>query len=372
MLKQYLGETRFWAAVKTYLTERAHTTADAADFRRAIRTATGEDLGWFFTQWVYGHGYPRLTVASTYSAAAHRVTLQVVQDTAASHTPVFRLPVTIRVGTAHGDVVTRVVIDSARQTLVVNDVRHPPTFIVVDDADAIVKTLRFDQPTAWLVAELERDATPWQTWWTIGQLRGRAATEPAAVRALTTAVRRGRSPLTRAQAALALAAVQTGAHAPAALAALSQALRDTAVLVRRGALQALDAIGTPAALSAMTSAYRRDASDIVRFDALTDLLRNPAVPVAEQRALFTDALRQPSYRDAIRFGAIWSTVGPQRDCDSAKVAILRTMMTDPAVGKDVVKAAAMMNRMLMGFGPACLSEIVPAARQDSATPDSVV
>jgi hypothetical protein len=281
----------------------------------------------------------------------------VVQDT-----PVFRLPVTIRVGTAHGDVVTQTVVDSARQTIIINDVRHSPTFIVFDDADAIVKTLRFAQPTAWFIAELQREATPWQTWWTIEQLRGRAANDPVAANALIDAVQHGRYSLTRAQAAVALDSVKT----TAAEAALSQALRDTSVLVRRGVLQALNALGTPTTLAAVTSAFQHDVSDIVRFDALANLLRNPAVPAADQRALLTQALRQPSYRDVVRLAAVWSILTPSRDCDAAKVAIVRTMMTDPAVGKDVAGAVSMVNDMSMGLVPACFKELAPTRARDTA------
>jgi hypothetical protein len=269
--------------------------------------------------------------------------------------------VAIRVGTADGDVVTQAVIDSAHQIIVINDVRHPPTFVVFDDADALVKALRFSQPTAWLVAELHREATPWQTWWPIEQLRGRAARDPAAANALIAAIRQGHYPLTRAQAAVALGALNTAD----AVSALSQALKDTAVLVRRGALQGLDAISTPAALAAVTSAFRHDPSDIVRLDALADLLRNPAVPVTEQRTLFTEALRQPSYRDAVQFGAIRSTIGPHRECDSAKVAIVRSMIHDPTVGKAIANGMSMINRMFLGFGPACLREITQMAAQDT-------
>jgi aminopeptidase N len=356
MLKRYLGDARFWASVKTYLTDNAHKTADAKDFQRAIQTTTGEDLSWFFRQWVYGSGYPRLTISSQYDASAHHVILHVTQAT-----PTFRLPVMIRVGTADGDVVTHAVIDSATQTVVINDVRHPPTFVVFDDADAIVKTLHFAQPTAWLVAQLHREATPWQTWWIIEQLHGRAATDPAAANALIAAVRQGKYPLTRAQAAVALDSVTTAD----AVAALSQALQDTAVLVRRGALQGLKAHGTPVALAAVTSAFQHDSSDIVRLDALIDLLRNPAIPAAEQRVLFTDALQQASYRDAVRFGAVMSTIGPDRDCDSAKVAILRAMIHDPVAGTAVVRTISTINSAFMGTGPACFTKITSATAPDT-------
>jgi hypothetical protein len=306
-------------------------------------------------------------VSSAYDAAAHRVTLQIVQDTAVAHTAVFRLPVTIRIGTTPEDIVTHTVVDSARQTIVINDVRRPPTFIVFDDADAIVKTLRFAQPTAWLVAQLQREATPWQTWWAIAQLRDRASTDPTAARALMAAVKSGTYPLTRAHAAAALDAVNTASAVPV----LSHALRDTAVIVRRGAVRALGVKRTLAARAALTSAFQHDTSDIVRFDAVAALLGDSTRATADQAAVLKEALRQSSYRDAVRTRAILSAVritpsasGFRFECDSARLTIVRAMTKDPAVGTAVTSAVSAVNQKSMGM-IACFNEITSANAQDT-------
>ena len=70
----------------------------------------------------------------------------------------FRAPLAVRVGTAAGDVVRQVTIDRREQTVRIDGLPGPPTMVAFDDDNAVVKSLDFDQPTAWLATLL--DATP--------------------------------------------------------------------------------------------------------------------------------------------------------------------------------------------------------------------
>ena len=119
MLQQYLGPQRFWAAIHYYLVHHALGTALTEDVREAVLQTSGENLAWFWKEWFYEAGMPKLTVTAAYDSAAQRVTLSVRQtqgDSARVDSTdsaggmytipaVFRMPVTIRVGTAGGDVI---------------------------------------------------------------------------------------------------------------------------------------------------------------------------------------------------------------------------------------------------------------------------
>ncbi|MDE3052586.1 MAG: M1 family metallopeptidase, partial [Gemmatimonadota bacterium] len=73
MLEDYLGPTRFWASLHTYLTRHAFGNGTSDDLRQAILSATGENLDWFWSQWVYGAGYPKFTVTAAYDSSAATV-----------------------------------------------------------------------------------------------------------------------------------------------------------------------------------------------------------------------------------------------------------------------------------------------------------
>src|SRR5207245_355906 len=138
MLLRYLGPERFWASLHLYLDRHALGNATSDDLRQAVLDATGENLDWFWSQWVYDAGHPRFVVTAAYDTTARKLTLTVKQtqtDSAkadstglAFETPkVFRMPVTIRVGTVSGDVVRRVELAAREQTIEIPGLASAPT-----------------------------------------------------------------------------------------------------------------------------------------------------------------------------------------------------------------------------------------------------
>ena len=306
MLKQYLGERRFWASVHRYLTDHAFDNATTDDLRQAVLDATGENLDWFWDQWIYQAGYPEFAVAAKYDSTAGTVTLvvqQTQQDSSKADstglrftTPAaFRMPVTVRVGTAAGDVTARAELSRRQDTIVVRDVKSAPTMVVFDDGNTILKRLTFDQPTAWLATQLQRDPDLWNRHWVIAQL-GQRTTDPAAGAALAQAATGSDYFLTR------VAAVNALSQFPAAtaLAALQTAMKDTSAQVRAAAVEALGNVGGPQAAALARSAWTGDPSDAVRAAAVTALAQTDS---AGRRAVLLQALRTSSYRDPIQNAA---------------------------------------------------------------------
>jgi aminopeptidase N len=312
MLYDYLGDQRFWSGIHIYLTTHAFGVAVSDDLRQAFLTATGENLDWFWNEWVYSAGYPEFTVSSAYDAAARRVTVVVRQtqrdtlkaDSAGMRYVVpetFRMPVTVRVGVSSGpDVVRSSWIDQREDTLVVDGVATPPTMVVFDDGNHILKNLTFDQLTAQLATQLRRDSDLWNRWWVIQQLASRAG-DAAAQSALAEAATSSDYFLTRVQA---LAAFGT-LPASVAIPALARAARDTSSQVRQAAIDAAGRVGGAGALALARSAWRNDSSYDVRTSALSVLVR---LDTANQRSLIMEGLRTPSYRDAIQNAAIAAAV----------------------------------------------------------------
>ena len=201
MLLRYLGPERFWASLQAYLTQHALGNATSDDLRQAVLEATGENLDWFWNQWVYAAGHPRFVVTAAYDTAARKLTLTVKQTQPDSgkadstglrfETPkVFRMPVAIRVGTGGGggggDVVRRVELTAREQTIEIPELPGAPTMVVFDDGNTILKELIFEQPTSWLATQLKRDPDLWNRQWAIEQLAHRPA-DAVAVAALAEA-----------------------------------------------------------------------------------------------------------------------------------------------------------------------------------------
>src|SRR5437773_1756346 len=306
MLRDYLGPERFWAGLHLYLTRHALGSATSDDLRQAVLDATGENLDWFWDQWIYQAGYPEFSVAARYDSCTSTVTLvaqQVQQDSSKVDssgrrytTPaVFRMPVTIRVGTAAGDVTARAQLTRRQDTIVVRDVKTAPTMVVFDDGNAILKQLSFDQPTTWLATQLQRDPNLWNRHWVIAQLSQRPR-DAAAGAALAQAATSADYFLVRAAAIGALATFPQAV----ALAPLEAATTDTSAQVRAAAIEALGGLGGSQAAALARRAWTSDSSDVVRAAAVTAMA---LTDTANRRAIVLQALARPAYRDAIQIAA---------------------------------------------------------------------
>ncbi len=79
MLRSFIGDKAFKAGLKVYLNDNKFGTGEAHQLRLAFEKVTGKDLNWFFNQWYFGSGHPKLDVKYTYSEAANLVTVQIKQ-----------------------------------------------------------------------------------------------------------------------------------------------------------------------------------------------------------------------------------------------------------------------------------------------------
>ncbi|HEX5963436.1 MAG TPA: M1 family aminopeptidase [Gemmatimonadales bacterium] len=307
MLKKHLGPERFWASINRYLSRHAFGNATSDDLRRAVLDATGQNLDWFWDQWIYAAGYPELVVTPAYDSLAKTLTLTVWQtqaDTARADssgvryaTPtVFQGPVTVRVATAAGEVRKRIRLDQREQAIRIEGVKSQPTMVVFDENNAMLKALTFEQPTRWLSNQLSRDPDLWNRSWVIDQLARRPADSLAAV-ALVRAARGADYYLTRAQAVAAL----RNFPAAVAVSALEHAVRDSSAAVRQAAITTLGSLGGAQAQAAALAAWKRDSSYEVRASALTALATMDSVGSRPQVLV---ALTTPSYRDVIQNAAI--------------------------------------------------------------------
>jgi aminopeptidase N len=311
MLKQQLGPERFWAAIHRYLTGHAYGNALTEDLRRAVLEATGQNLEWFWRQWMYQAGYPEFVVTSAYDSADGSVALtvrQVQMDTLRADSTGFRVstplaftgPVNLWIASAKGDVRRRLQLERREQVFRISGVRAQPTMVVFDEGNALLKTLTFEQPTSMLATQLARDPNLWNLSWVIQQLSRRVNDSLAQV-ALSRAVRTGEYYRIRAEAALGLSQFP----AASALPPLEAAMRDTSATVRERAVEALGSVGGDKALALLIAAWKRDSSYEVRASALAAA---SALDSAGSRELVRTGLSTPSYRDVIQNAAIDAAV----------------------------------------------------------------
>ncbi|OLY93221.1 aminopeptidase N [Cnuella takakiae] len=114
MLRNHLGDSAFFKGLNLYLTTNKFKSAEAHQLRLAFEEVSGKDLNWFFNQWYFNNGHPKLEITNTYDNAAKRVQV-IVRQTQDSNN-VFRLPVAIDVYQGNNRTRHNVWVDSRTDT----------------------------------------------------------------------------------------------------------------------------------------------------------------------------------------------------------------------------------------------------------------
>jgi aminopeptidase N len=103
MLRGILGDDVFFRGIRDYYARFAGKNATTADLRQVMEAASGQDLRWFFHQWLEEPGYPVLRMAWQWRSAEQEVEITVTQTQDASW-PTFRLPMKVEVVDSAGAV----------------------------------------------------------------------------------------------------------------------------------------------------------------------------------------------------------------------------------------------------------------------------
>lgn len=93
MLNFVLGsDTAYFRALREYVTgPLRYGVASAEDFQDAVEKASGLDLSWFFSEWVYGDGYPMYSLNWDVDDALHPA-VAISQKGSTSASPLFTMP----------------------------------------------------------------------------------------------------------------------------------------------------------------------------------------------------------------------------------------------------------------------------------------
>jgi aminopeptidase N len=94
MLRNYVGDSAFYKSLNLYLRTKKFNSAEAQDLRLAFEDVTGQDLNWFWNQWYYGSGHPKLDINYSYDAAGKIAKVAVKQT---QQGKIFRVPIAIDV-----------------------------------------------------------------------------------------------------------------------------------------------------------------------------------------------------------------------------------------------------------------------------------
>ncbi len=139
MLRSTMGDDKFFAALKDFLSKNAWKSATTADFRASCEAAAGEELRYFFIQWVENNGAPEFKLDYTIfrtmkdGKEGFRVQGKITQDL-----DTFRMPVDLKIET-EGDPETKRVEVMGTSSEFSVDTFGKPKNVIIDPGNKVLR-----------------------------------------------------------------------------------------------------------------------------------------------------------------------------------------------------------------------------------------
>ncbi len=137
MLRQLLGRQKFLNALSAYALEYANSIATTQEFQEAVEKSAGQDLDWFFDEWVYAQGHPfyeigwRVKPPAYQSSGAYQVDFAISQmQNQSLHYFPFRMPLEIAIFSNNDTNIIQLTDSIGYQCFSVEVVAKPDSFIL--------------------------------------------------------------------------------------------------------------------------------------------------------------------------------------------------------------------------------------------------
>jgi aminopeptidase N len=125
MLRKYVGDEAFFAALRYYLESNRYQNTELSDLRKAFEEVTGEDLNWFFSQWFTKPGHPMLKVEVQWDANTQESVITTTQKQDFSKSTLYILPLDIDVITDAGTSRSRIWLKNVTDTFRIKSAAKP-------------------------------------------------------------------------------------------------------------------------------------------------------------------------------------------------------------------------------------------------------
>ena len=140
MLRGLLGDEVFFGGIREYFSRYLHQAVLTEDFQAVMEEVSGQDLDWFFRQWLLEPGYPMLRISHEWDEAGRAVVLTIEQVQDATW-PTFRFQTEVEVEVSTRSVRTPVEISARRSVIRIETAENP-------------RAVRFD-PDGWVLKDVE-------------------------------------------------------------------------------------------------------------------------------------------------------------------------------------------------------------------------
>ncbi|MEK7727795.1 MAG: M1 family aminopeptidase [candidate division KSB1 bacterium] len=261
-LRWLMGDAPFQRALSHFLHKHAFQAVDTFELMTAIKEATGQNMDWFFEQWIFKAGHPIFEVSYTWDESAKQLQLNVLQTQQASDwIPIFKTPVQIGVTTLEGKTIHKLWLDKKEERFEL-ECATKPLLVRFDEGNFLLKELAFKKSAEELLYQLMHDDVVGRMW-AANELKG-FADRAKVIAALRASAQTDSFWAVRRSAVEALGSLQRAEHA----AFLKKKCADPKSRVRVAALKALGELKQRALVKFFEERFAREDSYLAQAEAL--------------------------------------------------------------------------------------------------------
>ncbi len=296
-LRFLLGEESFFRVLSVFLHKYAFQPVDTHDFMKTVKEVTGQNMDWFFEQYVLSPGHPVFEISSSWNEGDGVVHLSVAQVQERNHgVPIYRMPVQIGIVTESGKRVETVGLESERDSFAFVSAEEP-LLVRFDEGNWLLKEWTYEKSVDELLYQARNDDVIGREW-AVRQLES-FGSEIRVENVLRAAATEDRFWAVRVAALETIAAINESSSVEF----FQNAATDPSSRVRRVAIQVLGERNDRDLVSYFLGRFEADDSYLVQAEAVRAIGRSGG---ANQLDFLRRVSEMPSPRDVLARAAEWA------------------------------------------------------------------
>jgi aminopeptidase N len=262
MMRWILGDKAFRKTLSHFLHKHAYAPADTHDFMTAVKEMSGQNLDWFFEQWLFSPGHPVFDISYRWDESHKKIRLRIAQTQDTSgRVPIFQTPVVIGLVTAAGKKTERVWLQEKIEEFDI-ECDRVPLLLRFDEGNFLLKEWTFAKTSRELIYQLEHDDAIGRMW--AASELGKVKQDASVAASLSESARNDPFWAVRRAAIEALGRAEGKAH----VSLLKQRCFDENSRVRAAALQALGESRQAELVPFFAARFEEDNSYLAQAEAL--------------------------------------------------------------------------------------------------------
>ncbi len=164
MMRFVMGDKPFFRSLSHFLHKHAYQVVDTYDLMTAVKEATGQNMDWFFNQWVFKAGHPVFDIRHSWDAGQGLVKINIkqIQDTSQG-IPIHRTPVIFGITTSEGHNSHLLWIEKEAEEFTL-DCDQKPLMVRFDEGNHLLKEWTFEKGQEELLYQLRYDDVIGRMW----------------------------------------------------------------------------------------------------------------------------------------------------------------------------------------------------------------